>query len=427
MSQRLTLSTLIIITIVSSLFWGFTQRPEGLIDDANEYASIAQHIHDDGSFALWDDVRTMKRELVYPVFLSGLLAFGAPLIESAAVAQLVLLVVLVIVVYQFFQKTHPKHAFISAFLIAVAPPLAYFTGQVLAETLFTVLLISSLLLLIYGIKRTRRRFIIFSGVLLGLAILTRSVLLLFPPFLVILALIFWRKHLSAIILFSFIAILTVLPWSIRNHALFDTYSPTSGGSHLLVVRAMRTDFTDQELRDFLYYTTIGSATTTQAQESGTYAHELFRFAHARELTHILLKGGLTIGEVDAWQMQYARMQLLEKPLTYLALNPVEVIKLNAPPIHTFTSRTSTNLPTQFLIAILYLGLYSASLAACIRIWRAKQHPDRPLVFLFCAMILYNNAFLMFFDAIPRYNVPLLPLYLILFSFWYTREIEPSYD
>jgi len=258
--------------------------------------------------------------------------------------------------------------------------------------------------------------------LLGLAILTRSVLLLFPPFLFVFTLLLWRKALPSILLFSLMAILTVLPWSLRNHHIFDTFSPTSGGSHLLVVRAMRTDFTDQERDDFLYYATIGSAITTQAQESGTYAQELFRFARARELTHILLKGGLRAGEIDAWQMQYALTQLKEKPLHSLSLHPIEIIKLNAPPISTFTSRTSGNLATQILIAILYLGMYIAALTVSWRIWQAKEDPHRPLVLLFCALIIYYNAFSMFFDAIPRYNIPLLPLYLMLFSFWYTHDV-----
>ena len=127
-------------------------------------------------------------------------------------------------------------------LIAVAifgilsPAWCAYPPRILSETLFGFLFVGSLALLVYGITSTNKstvRWFALSGLLLGLAALTRPVVLLLPILLAVVTIVlrskkFQDRHVILLVLTFSCA---VAPWTLRNALVFDAFIPvtTTGG------------------------------------------------------------------------------------------------------------------------------------------------------------------------------------------------------
>lgn len=112
-------------------------------------------------------------------------------------------------------------------LHAIFPSQVYYTGTILSEPLFTFLLVSALLILLWkpwskdGMPYAQ---LFAAGLVLSAATMTRGITLLFPLLLLAVWLFYLdsrkRALLQAGVLFAGIAVL-IVPWSIRNTLAFD--------------------------------------------------------------------------------------------------------------------------------------------------------------------------------------------------------------
>jgi hypothetical protein len=181
-------------------------------------------------------VLTSFRPPLYPSFLALIyLLFGmgtnrffyARLVQTALAALLPPLTYALAI--RFFPNKD-KAARISAWVITLYPILIIYPMSLATENLFFVLFLISILALLkakeslidsdVGKEKNRSllyrsRWFVFSGVLLGLTSLTRSVAQAFSLLAVFWVFFFLREKLMAIIVLSF-AILTVGPWIVRN-------------------------------------------------------------------------------------------------------------------------------------------------------------------------------------------------------------------
>ena len=189
---------------------------------------VAQTVSGEGSEAPIP-VLTARRPPLYPLFAAGLfrlagaeLSSGQPYL-SVLVAQAVLDALTVLLVYLLGREfAGPKGGLVGATGYALNFYVIQYTGQFMAETLFTFLLTAALVALCASPLQkppTRWRWALGGG-LLGLATLTRPIVLLFP-LLASAWLLFrfradWRKAAlpSALAIGAFVVAL--LPWSIRN-------------------------------------------------------------------------------------------------------------------------------------------------------------------------------------------------------------------
>jgi len=127
-----------------------------------------------------------------------------------------------------------RAALVAAGIAAFYPELVWFASHFWAETVFTVLLWWAMERLLAADAEGGGRAALASGLLWGLAILTRETVLYFLPFAALwLA---WRRvggARRAAMLLS-VAVLVVLPWTIRNWVVFDAFVPvsTSGALNL---------------------------------------------------------------------------------------------------------------------------------------------------------------------------------------------------
>jgi hypothetical protein len=117
----------------------------------------------------------------------------------------------------------PMVGLIAAGLYAVYPPPAILGTAMLSEPLFVALMLGALVAVLSGGRRMR--WVVVAGMLVGLAALTRpnGILLLLP---LALALRSWRR--AAVL--AGVAVLTIVPWTVRNHAVMDAFVPVASNT-----------------------------------------------------------------------------------------------------------------------------------------------------------------------------------------------------
>jgi 4-amino-4-deoxy-L-arabinose transferase-like glycosyltransferase len=120
-----------------------------------------------------------------------------------------------------------RAALVAAGIAAFYPELVWFASHFWAETVFTVLLWWAMERLLAADGEGGGRAALVSGLLWGLAVLTRETVLYFLPLAALwLA---WRRAggaRRAAMLLS-VAALVVLPWTVRNWLVFDAFVPVS--------------------------------------------------------------------------------------------------------------------------------------------------------------------------------------------------------
>jgi 4-amino-4-deoxy-L-arabinose transferase-like glycosyltransferase len=113
-------------------------------------------------------------------------------------------------------------------LLAIFPSQVFYTGVVLSEAMFTMLMVLALLVLMWNPWRREGmpyKQLFLAGLILSAATMTRGITLLLP--LVLLGIWFFylesrkRALLQTLVVFAGIAVL-IVPWSIRNSIVFGT-------------------------------------------------------------------------------------------------------------------------------------------------------------------------------------------------------------
>lgn len=172
---------------------------------------------------------------VYPAFLSILYRVFGTSILVYAIPQIILGCATCYLTY-FIARTafSSKIGLLACFLLAIYHPLIWWTSYIRAETLFIFLLLLTITFLIKAIQKYLDiKYIIFSGVALGLSCLCRAVVMYLPIFIVsYFVILLFKKDKKRLFLGTAVFLLTfcvtLAPWSYRNHNIFKMYSVTSG-------------------------------------------------------------------------------------------------------------------------------------------------------------------------------------------------------
>jgi hypothetical protein len=176
------------------------------------------------------------RPPLYHLFILGSYQFGG---YEAVIALQILLGSLVPIIgmclARYFTQRREVLGALGLFL-AVEPSGVLYSTILYSETLFTVLFLGALWAFFEYLRRNTLNLLAFSGVLLGLATLTRPTSQYVP--LVFLAVFIWRRwgRLLAretwvpILMYSAIFIAILSPWAMRNYLVFGVWglSPQTG-------------------------------------------------------------------------------------------------------------------------------------------------------------------------------------------------------
>jgi 4-amino-4-deoxy-L-arabinose transferase-like glycosyltransferase len=176
-----------------------------------------------------DDLPTAKRTPGYPLFLASVFKLFGRSFNAVRIAQCVLDVAstyLVFVISILIFGSIPV-ALLASLAYALYPPAIIDVTYIMTETLYTFLLVAFTAAGLMAMRRRRYDLYAVSGILFGLATLTRPGALPLPFVLLAIAAIWrrdmWRGFLILALAFS----VTMLPWGLRNKRNTGKFVATS--------------------------------------------------------------------------------------------------------------------------------------------------------------------------------------------------------
>lgn len=213
--------------IAQVMFWFLVPRAT-LTGDEGEYDLLARNLAAGEGFTL-NGRPTTLRPPGYPFFLAGIYASVGHSVWSARAAQAVVVALGCWVLYRLGMTVVDEPAARwGALLMAVYPPIAALSGQLLSEGLFTALLLGSTWALAQGLVGRGRLFFAWAGLGLGFAALTRPVGAPLPFFFLLVIPWFWRPRrevFMGLILTCVVAVGVWAPWTVRNYVQFRRIIP----------------------------------------------------------------------------------------------------------------------------------------------------------------------------------------------------------
>jgi len=208
--------------------------------DIDNFGVIAKNLlHGHGFVIESGSAPTLLRGPLYPLFLVftysvfGENLFVVQFIQSLLGALTCFIIYLIVI--DIFDK---KTAILSAFAFTLYPLFIWYTARIWVETLFTFLLSILVLSLVKFMKAPSNIKALWIGITLGIINLCKSVLLLFPIFLLFVFLVLsWHKKKEVLLNICLIVIsmlLVIAPWTYRNYRVSGHFIPVQiFGVHIL--------------------------------------------------------------------------------------------------------------------------------------------------------------------------------------------------
>lgn len=233
------------LTIIGSgiIVWGAKTTgldPIVMTGDSKAYVYLAQNLLEHGVFSVYREPPFEPdsfRAPGAPVLLAGIFALFGVTIVAVLVHALVAALVPVLL-YILARPLHERAAFWSAILFAFDPVRLFAAASLLSDSFFVMLLFVALITIEKARETRALKWILITGVTLGFSVLVRSIAIFLPILFALYSVISIRpvrRGLSFAALCVVAAYLIVLPWSYRNHILFDSWNVSAVGTANLVV------------------------------------------------------------------------------------------------------------------------------------------------------------------------------------------------
>lgn len=227
------------IAVAARIAWVLMLKNDFYWGDERAYAEIARHLaRGDGYVS--DSYRANPG---LPVYLSLVFRFFGENLLLARLGQCVAGGLTCALLYRIGARLAGEPAGIaSGFLLAVYPPHIYLSGVFYAECLLVFWGALAVYLAVCSIGGGPNVWLaLLTGVALGLAALTRSVLAVWIPC-VCVAWLYeakdaWRKRLFLCAMLLIGSAATILPWTVRNYFVFRRFVPVSSAFGTLLWQA----------------------------------------------------------------------------------------------------------------------------------------------------------------------------------------------
>lgn len=231
--------------------------PAAPVLDERAYLDLARTLAAEGRF------EGTFRPPLYPAFLALFLELGLGTL-GARLAQAVLGTLAAWLVFRLAARAlGSRVAVVAAAVVAFDPVLVSFSHRLWSETLFIVLVLAALDLLARSPRGWSVRSWAMAGILLGLAALTRPMIVTFLPFLLLWALTAgrrgeaaatgaapWRPTLERCVALGLACAVVILPWTWRNVRATGAFIliDSNGPFNLLVGAQPEAAFVDKDDR-----------------------------------------------------------------------------------------------------------------------------------------------------------------------------------
>ncbi len=180
------------------------------------------------------------RAPLYIYIIGGLYGLLGPSLWAARIFGHLAGLLSIYVTYRLTEKLFgSKAAIIAAIIHALYPIAIYFEGELLVDSLLMLLIETSLLVFLIALERRSKRVLFWGGILIGLAAITKAIVLaLIPLFLVMLFLTYrdFKTTLGAGLLFLAAVIIPIAPVTARNYFTGGDWVPiaSSGGINFFI-------------------------------------------------------------------------------------------------------------------------------------------------------------------------------------------------
>lgn len=429
-TQKLFLVLVFFIALSTSACFAFIFN-HSLKGDAAGYDTLGWNLASGRGFSLassYPYTPTMYREPVYPLFLGGIFYIFGHNLVAVRLIQIFIFALSSIMLFYLTQKIFDKKtAMISSVIFSIFPTAMDYPSYLLSETLFTFLLISTILVLLKAILSKRIYLFFYSGILLGITILCKAVMLIFfIPVILALYFKYRRAILKYFIIFFIGSTLILLPWLVRNYLLFGTFSITLRSGTQLLYRAEKLNDSPEKMKSTAVYSVseyLGKKLYPYITEdpAGFLDKDLNLLCEQEEE---LRKKGYTDVEIDKMNRKNAISRIIKRPLLYLMQSSVEFIKLTGfthipllneiQIIKKFQALKNGNTILSLIRGLLHILAFILLALTITGMWFSRKKWRE--WFLIAAVIIYLNLMHSFLFACARYTVVLIPFYLIFVSY-----------
>ena len=212
--------------------------PAPALDESAQIYLRAAHLLMDGKGFI-DPSFPVYNPPLYPVFIAICLSlFGDDQVSVKIVQAVVDSLTMVLIYFVMKEIFDVETALLSAGILSLYPFSAYLAISIASEPLFTFFLSCFVLSIVYAVRSTKVSHYFVTGILLGLATLTRGttqfVPLMFPVMLILLG----RRGRESIICYAAFCltfVLVILPWTVRNYEVLDDFIPVATGGGIVVL------------------------------------------------------------------------------------------------------------------------------------------------------------------------------------------------
>jgi hypothetical protein len=199
--------------------------PERLVGDEPGYNDLALALLH-GDFFDWPG-----RVPLYPSVLAGFHLLTRQSYDGVPYLQALLGVTVIPLTYLLARRAFARAApgLIAAFLAASSFVLAEESPRFLSEILFTPVLLLAIITLWDALRAPSPRRFLLPGALLGMSILIRPTMILFPLVAVLLFLFFMKRRdaLQCWLAYGTVTVLVVLPWTVSTSFRNDAFVPVA--------------------------------------------------------------------------------------------------------------------------------------------------------------------------------------------------------
>ena len=409
MLPRSLLWVLVFGAIVRLLVWGVFAGDEIYVGDAKDYDRLAVGLVETGRYLTEAGAPSCLRPPLYPwLVAAGYQLFGVQNHDAIRLAQAALSLVNVVIVYRLgLLLFSGQAAVVAAALFCFYPSMLGFNNLILSETLFTLLASLAVLLTGEAIQRHSLRWLAVAGIVLGLGVLTRSILWLYLPFLTLFLLIVWegdwgRKAAAGLVLVAAFVV-TIAPWAYRNTKVQKTLTliDVMGGRNVMMGNYEHTPLERS-------WATVDTVPYQQSwirvliEEHGPVRDltqgQIDKLAMRHGIRFMMANPGLTLKRTavrffNFWQLdrtlvaglQNGHWQALSKPMLMIVLLII----------------------VGYYAALMYLGIFGVLFA---------KPRDRVSHWLFLFSIAFPCLVHSAIFAHSRYHLPVMPLVVIYSAF-----------
>lgn len=374
--------------LIIRVFYVLIMAPNSIIfPDGIQYEEIAKNLLKGEGFSIGTGSYPYQhnRAPAYPTFIAFIYLFFGTNIAWIKIAQSFLSVLTILPIYGLGMMIFDRRVALTAsFIMAIDPFFIFFTGLILGEILFMAFLSSSLFFLYVGVRDNKYFLLAGGSLLMGLAILTRASLLLFPVFILIWILLEKRDNIKgALSFFAFFIIMvvfTLLPWSIRNYSVYNSFVPVTIGSGI----------------------TLYEGNNPMADGGAGYDRLP------------ALDASLSPLERDNSYKAMAIRFINENPGKFIRLAVVKFKRLwnIIPNYEEYRSGKYIIISLLSYVPILVFGIIGIILSL---------KKDRKVLFLLLPIIYYTGL-QMFFIGSLRYRVPIMPFFIIISAYGFLRAV-----